>query len=55
MKLWYMPFLKDQIKFVEMPDAIEKMMSIIPFIKNPTYDDYVNTDKETRIRVHELI
>lgn len=48
-------FLKDQIKFVEMPDVIEKMMSIMPFIKNPTYDDYVNTDKETRLRVHELI
>jgi 1-deoxy-D-xylulose-5-phosphate reductoisomerase len=48
-------FLKDQIRFVEMPDVIEKMMSIMPFIKNPTYDDYVNTDKETRLRVHELI
>jgi len=48
-------FLKDQIKFIEMPDVIEKMMSVMPFIKNPTYDDYVNTDKETRMRVHELI
>ena len=48
-------FLKDQIRFVEMPEVIEKMMSIMPFIKNPTYDDYVNTDKETRLRVHELI
>jgi 1-deoxy-D-xylulose-5-phosphate reductoisomerase len=48
-------FLKDQIKFDVMPDVIEKMMSLMPFIKNPTYDDYVNTDKETRMRVHELI
>ena len=48
-------FLKDQIKFIEMPDVIEKMMSIMPYIKNPTYDDYVNTDKETRTRVLELI
>ena len=48
-------FLKDQIKFVEMPEVIEKAMSIIPFIKNPTYEDYVNTDQETRMRVHELI
>ena len=48
-------FLKDQIKFDEMPDVIEKMMSLMPFIKNPTYDDYVNTDNETRLRVHELI
>lgn len=48
-------FLKDQIRFVEMPDVIEKMMSIMSFIKTPTYDDYVNTDKETRLRVLELI
>ena len=48
-------FLKDQIRFVEMPDVIEKIMSIMPYIKNPTYDDYVNTDKETRLRVLELI
>ena len=48
-------FLKDRIRFVEMPDVIEKMMSVMPFIKAPTYDDYVNTDKETRMRVLELI
>jgi 1-deoxy-D-xylulose-5-phosphate reductoisomerase len=48
-------FLKDQIKFVEMPEIIEKAMSIIPFLKNPTYEDYINTDQETRMRVHELI
>lgn len=48
-------FLKDQIKFVGMPDLIEKAMSFMPFIKNPTYEDYVNTDKETRVRVLELI
>jgi 1-deoxy-D-xylulose-5-phosphate reductoisomerase len=48
-------FLKDQIKFIEMPDMIEKMMSKMPFLKNPTFEDYVNTDTETRLRVHELI
>jgi 1-deoxy-D-xylulose-5-phosphate reductoisomerase len=48
-------FLKDHMKFCEMPEIIEKMMSVMPFIKNPTYDDYVNTDHETRIRVNELI
>jgi len=48
-------FLKDQIKFVDMPDVIEKMMSVMPYIQNPEYDDYVNTDKETRIRVLELV
>lgn len=48
-------FLKDQIKFVNMPDMIEKMMSSMPYIQNPSYDDYVNTDKETRIRMLELV
>ena len=48
-------FLKDQIKFIEMPDMIEEMMSIMPYIQNPTYEDYVNTDKETRIRVLEMV
>ncbi|MDP4290993.1 MAG: 1-deoxy-D-xylulose-5-phosphate reductoisomerase [Bacteroidota bacterium] len=48
-------FLKDKIRFIEMPDIIEKMMATISYLKNPTYDDYVNTDKETRIRVNELI
>ena len=48
-------FLKDQIKFIEMPDVIEKMMSIMPYIQKPTYEDYVNTDKETRMRVLEMV
>jgi 1-deoxy-D-xylulose-5-phosphate reductoisomerase len=48
-------FLKDQIKFVEMPDVIEKAMAVMPYMKSSTYEDYVNTDKETRVRTLELI
>lgn len=41
-------FLNDQIGFLEMSDLIETSMQKIAFIKSPTYDDYVNTDEETR-------
>ena len=41
-------FLSDRIKFVQIPETIEKCMSKIDFITRPVYDDYVNTDKETR-------
>src|SRR5690606_25076345 len=48
-------FLKGKLQFLEMPDIVEKCMQRMAFIKNPGYDDYVNTDKETRIRALELI
>jgi 1-deoxy-D-xylulose-5-phosphate reductoisomerase len=41
-------FLKDRIGFMDMSELVEKCMAKIPFIKNPTYDDYVTTDLETR-------
>jgi 1-deoxy-D-xylulose-5-phosphate reductoisomerase len=47
-------FLKDRIRFTEIPEIIEKMMQKIHFIPTPTYDDYVNTDRETRKLTHEL-
>jgi 1-deoxy-D-xylulose-5-phosphate reductoisomerase len=47
-------FLKDRIGFLEMSDIVEKCMEKMHYIKSPAYDDYVNTDKETRIRALEL-
>jgi len=41
-------FLNDKIKFLEMPDIIEKCMQTVNFIQKPTYDDYVLTDIEAR-------
>jgi 1-deoxy-D-xylulose-5-phosphate reductoisomerase len=41
-------FLKDKIGFLEMSDVIEKCLSEVPFISKPTYENYVETDKETR-------
>ena len=48
-------FLKDRIGFLEMSDIVEKCLEKMDYIKSPGYDDYVNTDKETRIRAFELV
>ncbi len=48
-------FLKDKIKFLDIADINEKCMDSISFIKNPTYEDYVNTDAETRSFAENLI
>ena len=41
-------FLKDRIGFLEMSELVELCMAKMPFISNPAYEDYVNTDLETR-------
>jgi len=48
-------FLKNKIGFLQMSEIIEKIMSKALFIQQPTYEDYVNTDKEVRILTYELI
>lgn len=48
-------FLKDHIGFLEITDIIETCMAKLSFISSPQYSDYVNTDKETRIKAAELI
>ena len=48
-------FLKDRIGFLEMSDIVEKCLEKMHYIKSPVYDDYVNTDKETRIKAFELV
>ena len=48
-------FLQDKISFVEMPDLIEKSMQKVSFINNPDLDDYVQTNKETRLLTNSLI
>ena len=48
-------FLDDKIKFLEMPDIIEKCMQIIHFIAKPLYDDFVQTNNETRIKAKEFL
>ncbi|MCK4662187.1 MAG: 1-deoxy-D-xylulose-5-phosphate reductoisomerase [Bacteroidales bacterium] len=48
-------FLNDKIGFVEMPDIIEKVVQEVAFIKNPDFNDYVNSDNEARIITKEII
>jgi 1-deoxy-D-xylulose-5-phosphate reductoisomerase len=48
-------FLKDNVGFMEMSDIVEQCLAKITFVESPSLEDYVNTDKETRIRALELI
>jgi 1-deoxy-D-xylulose-5-phosphate reductoisomerase len=41
-------FLKDKIGFLQMSDVVEKSLQTVSHIAKPSYDDYVETDKETR-------
>ncbi|WP_159523511.1 1-deoxy-D-xylulose-5-phosphate reductoisomerase [Sunxiuqinia indica] len=48
-------FLKEKIRFVDMPDLIEESMQKVSAIKNPVLDDYIQTDKETRLLTTSII
>ncbi|MED9995531.1 MAG: 1-deoxy-D-xylulose-5-phosphate reductoisomerase [Paludibacteraceae bacterium] len=48
-------FLRDKIGFLAMSDAMEWAMQTLPFIQNPTYQDYVETDAHVRKMVAEKI
>jgi 1-deoxy-D-xylulose-5-phosphate reductoisomerase len=48
-------FLQNKVGFLEMSDMIEHTMEQVAFIEKPTLDDYVQTDKEARIRAQELV
>ena len=41
-------FLEGRCRFLEMPDIIEQTMQRATFIAKPTYEDYLETDKEAR-------
>lgn len=48
-------FLKDKIGFLEISDIIEQCLEKVDFVKQPVLEDFVNTDKETRIKARELV
>lgn len=48
-------FLEDKIKFIDIQKYNEMAMEKVSFIEKPSYDDYVNTDKETRALTQEFI
>lgn len=48
-------FLNDCIRFTDMPRLIGRAMDEASYIYNPTLDDYLETDRETRRIVEEWI
>ncbi|HTE10137.1 MAG TPA: 1-deoxy-D-xylulose-5-phosphate reductoisomerase [Chitinophagaceae bacterium] len=48
-------FLKNRLGFLDMTDLIEKTMNKIPFIQNPTLEEYFETDGESRSFAASLI
>jgi 1-deoxy-D-xylulose-5-phosphate reductoisomerase len=48
-------FLNDKIGFLKMADIVEQCLTKMDYVANPSYEDYVNTDRETRIKALELI
>ena len=48
-------FLHEKIRFLNIPEVIEKSMERITFVKEPSLDDYIATDADTRIYTRELI
>jgi len=48
-------FLQSRVGFLEMSEMIENCMEKISFIINPTLEDYLMTDGETRKRATELL
>lgn len=48
-------FLQDRVGFLQMSDIVEQCLEKMAYIASPSLEDYVNTDKETRIKAKELI
>ena len=48
-------FLQDKIAFLEMPSLIEQCMEKISFVKRPSLENYISTDKETRLYAQSIL
>lgn len=48
-------FLQDKIGFLEMSELVEHCLAKSDFVKQPVLDDYIETDKLTRIRAREYL
>ncbi len=47
-------FLEEKVSFLEMSDIIESCMAKMPYISSPLFEDFVNTDRETRVKAKEF-
>jgi 1-deoxy-D-xylulose-5-phosphate reductoisomerase len=48
-------FLNEKVRFVDMPGIIEHVMARMPYIKNPSFEDLLSTNCDTRIYTEEII
>ncbi|HLW19671.1 MAG TPA: 1-deoxy-D-xylulose-5-phosphate reductoisomerase [Cyclobacteriaceae bacterium] len=48
-------FLKDKVGFLEMSDIINETLNDVDFVKQPSLEDFIETDKISRITAIELI
>src|SRR5690606_21379487 len=48
-------FLKERIGFLEMSDIIDETLNAVDFVKQPSLEDFIETDKKSRIITNELI
>ena len=48
-------FLKERIGFLEMSDIVEACMDKVSHLRTPSFEEYVETDRETRIKAKEII
>lgn len=48
-------FLRNRVNFLDMTDVIERTMQKIPFVKNPTLEEYFESDGEARTYAADII
>jgi 1-deoxy-D-xylulose-5-phosphate reductoisomerase len=48
-------FLNERVGFLQMSDIVEHCLSKMDYITDPAYEDYVNTDRKTRVLAHEYM
>jgi 1-deoxy-D-xylulose-5-phosphate reductoisomerase len=48
-------FLKNRVGFLDMTEMVERTMNTVPFIQNPTLDEYFESDAEARNFAASLI
>src|SRR6218665_346253 len=48
-------FLRNRVNFLDMTDVIEKVMQKVPFVANPTLEEYFESDGEARTYAADII
>jgi 1-deoxy-D-xylulose-5-phosphate reductoisomerase len=48
-------FLEGNVNFLQIPKVVDNCMRTVPFIKQPSFDDLMETDLLSRVRAREII